>query len=271
MDNDIKQQKPQHNGKATAGLILLAVGCVLLLREFNLFLIPDNLVLWPLWLVGWGLFIGSRSNFQKPSSYALLAIGIVLLIGNNVPHGAGIIWPMMIIGFGLWLILRRRNRTDGDYWNAKYGHKWDWRAHSNPADPNNPLADATYTEVPPGGAKTYPPSGDDYLDAVSVFGGIKKTILSKDFKGGEIVNVFGGAELDFTQADINGRVIIDITQIFGGTKIIVPSHWQVVSDIAAVFAGFDDKRMRTTAAPNSEKILVLKGVSIFAGVDIRSF
>jgi len=66
-------------------------------------------------------------------------------------------------------------------------------------------------------------------------------------------------------------VIIDITQIFGGTKIIVPSHWQVVSDLAAVFASVDDKRMRTSASPNNEKVLVLKGVSIFAGVDVRSF
>jgi len=272
MDNDIKQQKPQNNGKATAGLILLAVGCVLLLKEFNLYLIPDNIVLWPLWLVGWGLFIGSRSNFQKPSSYALLAIGIVFLIAQNVPHGSGIIFPLMVIGFGVWMILRRRNHLDGEYWTKKNSHKWDWRAHVNdPNNPVNPIADTTYTEVPPTGRNTNPPMGDDYLDAVSVFGGIKKTILSKDFKGGEIVNVFGGAELDFTQADINGRVIIDITQIFGGTKIIVPSHWQVVSDMAAVFAGFDDKRMRTNAGPNSEKILVLKGVSIFAGVDVRSF
>src|SRR6185437_3714800 len=147
----------------------------------------------------------------------------------------------------------------------------------DPANPAEPVVDYTSpsssssasSAVPPVGG--YGPTGDDYLDAVSVFGGVKKTILSKNFKGGEIVNIFGGAELDFTQADINGRVIIDITQIFGGTKIIVPSHWQVVPDLAAVFAAIDDKRLKMTAAPNSDKILVLKGVSIFAGVDVRSF
>jgi predicted membrane protein len=82
--------------------------------------------------------------------------------------------------------------------------------------------------------------------------------------------VFGGAELDFTQADIQGRVVIDITQIFGGTKIIVPSNWQVVSDLAAVFASVDDKRINRGILDN-DKILVLKGVSIFAGVDVRSY
>ena len=107
--------------------------------------------------------------------------------------------------------------------------------------------------------------------SVSIFGGVNKTILSKDFKGGDIVNIFGGAELDFTQADIDGRVYLDITQIFGGTKIIVPSNWQVVSDLAAVFASVDDKRIKSTASNVNGKILVLKGVSIFAGVDIRSY
>ncbi|MFD2145517.1 hypothetical protein [Mucilaginibacter antarcticus] len=83
--------------------------------------------------------------------------------------------------------------------------------------------------------------------------------------------MFGGAELDFTQADINGRVYVDVTQIFGGTKIIVPAHWMVVSDISAVFAGVDDKRIRTNTPLDSNKVLVLKGISVFAGIDIRSY
>ncbi|RYZ97090.1 MAG: hypothetical protein EOP47_22510, partial [Sphingobacteriaceae bacterium] len=114
-------------------------------------------------------------------------------------------------------------------------------------------------------------SDADYIDAVSIFGGVKKTILSKDFKGGDIVNIFGGVELDFTQANINGQVVIDITQFFGGIKIIVPPHWKVVSDLAAVFASVDDKRLRTSAPIDGEKLLILKGTSFFAGVDIRSY
>jgi predicted membrane protein len=268
MNNDIFPPNNPRNGKALAGIILLAVGAILLLQQF---IIPDWVQLWPLWLIGWGFFIGARSNFHKPSSFVLLGLGIIFLFTSNIHNSERIFWPIAIIAFGLWMILRRHRHFDKDYWQKNYSEKWDWRSHSG-VNPNDPAAAGqTSSDIPPAGPSMYPPSGDDYLDAVSVFGGVKKTILSKDFKGGDIVNVFGGAELDFTQADINGRVIIDITQIFGGTKIIVPSHWQVVSDIAAVFAGFDDKRIRNTATPNSDKILVLKGVSIFAGVDIRSF
>lgn len=270
MSDNIGYPNNPRNGKALAGIILLAVGCVLLFRQFDFFFIPHWLFSWPMWLIFWGLFVGAKSNFHKPSSFFLILLGVVFLINDNI-HGAdGIIWPLAIISFGLWMILRRHSHFDKARWGKDYSHKWDWRAQTN-FDPNNPTTDQPSSTIPPAGPYGYPPTGDDYLDAVSVFGGVKKTILSKDFKGGEIVNIFGGAEIDFTQADINGRVIIDITQIFGGIKMIVPPHWQVVPDLAAVFAGIDDKRMRSTAAPGSDKVLVLKGVSIFAGVDIRSF
>jgi len=270
MSNDIGYPNNPRNGKALAGIILLAVGAILLIRQFEFFFIPHWLFTWPMWLIFWGLFIGARSNFHKPSSLILLFLGVVFLLNENINGASDFVWPIAIIAFGLWMILRRHSSFDKGYWEKRNGDKWDWRTPTG-FSPNNPPADQTSSAVPPKGPSVYPPLGDDYLDAVSVFGGVKKTILSKDFKGGDIVNIFGGAELDFTQADINGRVIIDITQIFGGTKIIVPSHWQVVSDLAAVFAGVDDKRMKSTAMPNSDKILVLKGVSIFAGIDIRSF
>ncbi|HEY4322784.1 MAG TPA: LiaF domain-containing protein [Mucilaginibacter sp.] len=268
MSDDIEYTNNNpRNGKAIAGIILLAIGGLLLIRQFDFFFIPHWLFTWPMWLIGWGLFIGAKSNFHKPSSFMLILLGIVFLINENVDHAGGFIWPLAIIAFGLWMILRRH---DGAYWEKRFAHKWDWRNNVG-QNPNDPAVDYTSSTIPPTVPPGFKASGDDYLDAVSIFGGVKKTILSKDFKGGEIVNIFGGAELDFIQAEINGRVVIDITQVFGGTKIIVPSHWQVVPDLAAVFAGVDDKRLRSTAAANSEKILVLKGVSIFAGIDIRSY
>ncbi|MDR6945025.1 LiaF transmembrane domain-containing protein [Mucilaginibacter pocheonensis] len=275
MNNDIEHSKNPNKGKAMAGVILLAVGGVLLLRQFADFFIPDWIFSWPMWLIAWGLYLGAKHNFKKSSWAILTFLGIIFLFDHNIPDAGRIVWPMAIIAFGIWLILKRgrhneweRNATDG---------KWTKRPANFNFDKADPEIDYTVKDgddVPPTEPDTPPfgyHNGDDYLDAVSIFGGVNKTILSKTFKGGEIVNIFGGAELDFTQADINGRVIIDITQVFGGTKIIVPSNWQVVSDLAAVFAGVDDKRIRSTASANNDKILVLKGTSIFAGVDIRSY
>jgi predicted membrane protein len=292
MNNDIKfTNNDPGKGKMFVGLILLALGVVFLLHQFEFFFFPHWLFGWYMWLIVVGFFIGAKSNFRNFTWLILVGIGFVNLIDAALPdfNLSHFLWPLAIIGFGLWLILRRNQPWENNKWSKKWEGKFDRHKYRYQDKYGSPFEPAITPVTPVGGTADQPgtagadpgtgtrststsPTGDDYLDCISVFGGVKKTILSKDFKGGEIVNIFGGAELDFTMADINGRVIVDITQIFGGTKIIVPSNWQVVSDIAAVFAGIDDKRIRNTSAANStEKILVLKGVSIFAGIDVRSY
>jgi len=277
MSDDIKYTPDNRRGRSVAGAILLIVGLVLLVRQFNFFFFPDWITDWPMILIAIGLFVGAKHNFRNSSWAILIIIGVAFLLEHALPGSTHIGWPMMIIGFGLWMILRRK-KVKPDNW-AGYNKYDKWHKYK---DTDEPIVDYT---VPPteAGSATPPPltvdenpytrrSEADYLDAVSVFGGVKKTILSKDFKGGDIVNIFGGVELDFTQADIKGSVNIDITQFFGGIKIIVPANWKVVSDLAAVFASVDDKRIRTGVVnADTDKILILKGVSFFAGVDIRSY
>jgi len=279
--NNIEYQNGPRRGKVLAGIILLVVGASLLLRQFDYLGFPGWLFSWPMWLIVWGIYMGAKHDFRNSTWLIMVIIGVAFLLDRIIPSfdASAIFWPVAIIGFGVFLILRRNNNING--WDKKdWKRKWDSGKYDfknpNPANPNDPVVDYTVganptdPSTPPNpGTNTF--TGDEHLDAVSVFGSVKKTIFSKNFQGGEVVNVMGGAELDFTQANINGRVVIDITQIFGGTKIIVPSHWMVVSDMAAVFAGVDDKRVRTSAPLDSNKVLVLKGVSIFAGVDIRSY
>src|SRR5690606_24157016 len=98
-----------------------------------------------------------------------------------------------------------------------------------------------------------------------IFGGSNKNILSKNFKGGNVVNIFGGSDLNLSQADIKGKAVLEITAIFGGTKLIVPSNWDVRPEIVTVFGGIEDKRQISPASETPEKILVLKGTVIFGG------
>jgi len=114
-------------------------------------------------------------------------------------------------------------------------------------------------------------SGDDVIDSTSIFGGVKKMITSKDFKGGEIVCFMGGAEYNLSQADITGPISIDIMQVFGGTKLIVPPHWEIKTETVAIFAGIEDKRPVQPGAFDPNKILVLKGTTIFGGIEIKSY
>lgn len=114
------------------------------------------------------------------------------------------------------------------------------------------------------------PSASNYLNTTSVFGGVKKTIISKDFKGGKINNLFGETILDFTDADISGIVVLDIAQAFGEINLTVPMNWRVETDITNFCAATENKRGDVTQLKSSDKILVITGNSAFAVVNIAN-
>ncbi|HEY2582606.1 MAG TPA: LiaF domain-containing protein [Mucilaginibacter sp.] len=108
---------------------------------------------------------------------------------------------------------------------------------------------------------------DDVVSTTVFFGEVKKSILSKNFRGGTVTNVFGRTTLDFSKADINGLVVIYMTQFFSEVRIRVPENWHVVTDVSNVFVVVDDKR-RNTANIDKSKVLVLNGTGIFANIKI---
>ncbi|MBS7563911.1 hypothetical protein KHS38_05795 [Mucilaginibacter sp. Bleaf8] len=266
--------RPRNNGKATAGIILLLVGLVLLVNQFHFFFFPGWLFSWPVFLIMIGFYSGAKNNYKNSTWLILVIIGSIFLF-DRIFDGFDLrqyLFPLGFIVLGLWFILRRNQhgRNRAERWQAykedpyTKGFEVDYTVKEGGESTD---ADATSTES----FSTPPPQADDFIDSVTVFGNVKKVVLSKNFRGGDIVNIFGGSELDFSQADINGRVILDVTQLFGGVKLIVPPHWQVTSDLAAIFGGIDDKRFNKAIPQNADKVLVLKGTSIFAGIDIRSF
>jgi len=191
MNNDIEHKHNKRNGKAVAGIILLVIGALLLIRQFDDFFIPNWLFSGPMWLIYIGLFIGAKCNFQKPSSLLIIALGVILLINNNFNGASHVMWPLAIIGFGLWLILRRHNTGGSGYRKDRYAYKWDWQdsaaqapAAPDPANPAEPVVDYTSpsssssasSAVPPVGG--YGPTGDDYLDG----GVLKKPFFQRILK-----------------------------------------------------------------------------------------
>jgi predicted membrane protein len=113
-------------------------------------------------------------------------------------------------------------------------------------------------------------TSEDYIDTTSIFGGVHKKVVSKNFRGGDIVTFLGGSEIDLSQAEIIGTARLDVTQVMGGTKIIVPAHWEVRSEVTALFAGFEDKRQQP-ATINPEKVLIIDGTSIFGGIELKNY
>lgn len=109
---------------------------------------------------------------------------------------------------------------------------------------------------------------DNYINTTAIFGEVKKHILSKDFQFGQLTNVFGKTTVDFSNADINGAVILDSTQLFGEIRIKVPADWHVISEVTNIFMVVDDKRRNTHVNIDAHKTLILRGVGIFASIKI---
>jgi predicted membrane protein len=242
--------------KAFFGIFLVLIGSLLLLRRAGFFF-PGWILSWPMFFIVIGLFTGVRHNFRNPASYILILLGLVFLLDRMIPgmNLSIFVWPVVLILIGLYMISGRSHR--GRCRRRRENYEWDKRQ---------------YTETENTGTIEEPisHSEQDFVDATSVFGGVKKNIVSKNFRGGDIVNFFGGAEINLSQADIQGRVVLEVSQIFGGTKIIVPPHWEVHPEMTAIFGGIEDKRP-IQADSNSAKVLVIRGTSIFGGIDIRSF
>ncbi len=152
-------------------------------------------------------------------------------------------------------------RPKRDFRNSKR-FQAKWKKYDNWSQQYNATAGAQAT-----GAT----SGDDYLDETSVFGGVHKVVVSKNFKGGDVVNIFGGCDINLTQADFTGTVTLDITQIFGGAKIIVPTDWKVVVKTTSIFGGVEDKRPASLIKENPDKTLLIEGTSIFGGISIQCY
>jgi predicted membrane protein len=248
----------QKSGKALVGLILLGLGFILLFRTLDIFFIPSWIFSWPVFLIIIGIFIGKRQGFNRPSAFMPIVIGVIFLSNKILPDMdlGRFFWPFLIIGFGAWMILGRKKKTSFESfeWDKKVDSGFNINTESNDTQ---------------SGFETGSFSGDR-IDSASIFGGIKKNIVSKNFQGGDIVNFFGGSEINLMQADIKGRVKIEVVQVFGGTKIIVPANWTVQSEMVAIFGGIEDKRPpQLNAIP--DKVLIIEGTSIFGGIDIKSF
>jgi hypothetical protein len=113
------------------------------------------------------------------------------------------------------------------------------------------------------------PNAEDYLQSSACFSGVKRTVISKDFKGGRISNVFGSTELDLSSADINGTAILDLSLAFGEIVITVPCDWRIDADLSQFMATVEDNRDNVYQTNSMNKVLMLRGSSTCGLVEIQ--
>lgn len=232
-------------------MILLGVLFLLNKLPATSAMFPKWFFTWPTLLIGIGLYIGVKTRFRSIAWIVLIGIGSYVLLYDNQIIDQNLkpyLFPIVLIIAGLAMLTRKQGHC-----RERHAQRW----HARRLRKADSLS--TYEEV-----------NEDRLQVSSTFGNVEKNVFSKNFAGGSIATTFGGAQINFAQADFEGTVTIDVAIMFGGAEIIIPSNWMLRNEISVFFGGLEDRR-RGPAPGTTDKVLVLKGQIMFGGIEVKSY
>jgi predicted membrane protein len=228
--------------RAVLGSILILIGVIFLGQNLGWFndRISDIIISWPMLLVALGFFSLLRKK-NNMGGWVMIAIGAYFILPKIIPtpydHDR-LFWPILLVLFGVFLIFKKKKHHPFDHFNCFEKEEFS----------------------------------TDLIDEVNVFGGGEKKLSTRNFRGGKITSIFGGSNYDMLDCELaDGKNVLDMVNIFGGSKLIVPGNWKIHVDVVSIFGGFADKRRSVIVdSENPGKELIITGVAIFGGGEIKS-
>lgn len=226
-------EMPKLRGRVIIGLLLIILGVLFVLHNYNFIYLPDYYFSWEYFFILIGvLFFFLSCN--KTTGVIFIAIGLF----NLVPE----LWPLLLVLIGVYIISGRKQ--------FRYFR----------------------TKLTTGDQTKQSTASNDYVESINIFGGGTKVVHSDNFKGGNIISVFGGSEINLTNCKLaEGENYIEIIAVFGGATLIIPTDWKIAMDVLPIFGGFGDKRSKDPNKAFQEgRVLVIKGLVLFGGGEIKT-
>ena len=236
------------------GLLLIALGVIWLLN--NLAVAQINLgelisTYWPVFLIAWGidmmgrgLWSGRKKEREKKSSSGGLVTGLVLLVLGGIFLGRNmgfyeldlslfwkVFWPIILILIG-WSLFRGTAGAGGLHWAVMSGLELK--------NPGWKVTDGSYLAF------------------------------------------MGGVDMDLTVANIpEQEITLNLTAVMGGIDVRVPPGIAVECAGTAFLGGitfFQEegggiiavRRFASEGVPEGKKKLIIKGLAIMGGVEIKN-
>ncbi|NMA95685.1 MAG: cell wall-active antibiotics response protein [Clostridiales bacterium] len=113
-------------------------------------------------------------------------------------------------------------------------------------------------------------SHKDTIDYFVMFSGIQERINSKNFRGGNIAAIFGGADIDLREAELDQKgAFMDIVAVFGGADIKVPEDWDVTVKGLPILGGWKNNTASKKSEKDPRKVLNIRCTAIFGGMEIK--
>lgn len=229
--------------RIVTGIYLILIGVVLLLNNLSLLPtpLPDFVFTWPMLLIVLGVYFTLMGKFGGIFIFGLGLYFITPQLGL-LKVTVFQYWPVLLILLGILFFFKNRKprcrKFKGRY--RRYLREELTRDNSS------------------------------YVDSTVVFGGDSKQVSSYDFKGGRLVAVFGGLEIDLTNCTLNKEDnLLELEAVFGGISITIPKEWNVKSSIVPVMGGIEDDLYKQNAYVDPAAILNLKGTVVLGGIEIK--
>lgn len=218
--------------RVTTGALIILVGVLLLLTTTDVVATDSLWDFLPAVFVLLGLWALLRSRFRNLTGpvmvVAIAATYQAKNLGYVTDQQLGTWWPLFVVLFGVLFLVGRSRRTLG--------------------------VDVSERDA-------------GSVSAVTVFGGTERRITGPGFRGGDVIVLFGGAELDLRDADVTDPpASIECIVLFGGAEIHVPDDLTVDVDVLGLFGGSEDTRPPSTSGQGAD--LVVTGLALFGGVTV---
>ncbi|WP_198671838.1 DUF1707 SHOCT-like domain-containing protein [Desertihabitans aurantiacus] len=124
---------------------------------------------------------------------------------------------------------------------------------------------STSTPAGPTVDRTSPSAAPDRM--MAMFSGFERKGVWRVHRQNQLLVMFGGGEIDLTEAVLEGDEIeINGLVMFGGLEITVPEGMAVRNETMAVFGGSE---VKVPAAPPGAPTLVLRGLVMFGGIEVK--
>jgi len=224
------------------GLLVIAVGVLLLLDQEGIIPLSHILRFWPLILIVPGLvkLFQGRVPEERVFGGVLVFLGLLFQFSAlgfqhfEFRH----IWPLLVIVAGVWVLF----------------------SPSKQRRPN------LFTRM------MAPASSDAEINLVNVFGGGESRITSRNFRGGKLVAFFGGFKVDMSDAEMEGNeAVIELVAFFGGGEFVIPRSWEISVRGTGLFGGYGDETRHLPPDPSApKKTLVIRGTWMFAGFNVKN-
>lgn len=232
---DTPTPSPRLTGRLVAGVMILGLGLVFLLDNFEIIDAGRLFDWWPVLLIGAGVsHLLQREPGRRGWGTVLVAGGAFFLLRNfHIVHWRWReVWPFLFVLMGASLVWRSLRR---------------------------PRAGGATSEV----------RGD--VNEFAILGGGERAVRSREFRGGEVTAIMGGFEVDLREAELAPEgAHIEVFVMMGGVDFKVPESWNVVLNVTPIMGGTEHKAGSAREPGTAVRTLTIGGLVIMGGIEVKS-